>query len=639
MPVHIALAHTPSRESRPLVHPISHHGPTIHPIHLCDAIRHPNCHTLLTLDPRSGTACIGSYVFSTGSGLRVARHIRSNHLVVDHPRRGIHLTLSTTPSIFAVVYGQLALFCAAPRGFFLLAPMHVGAVSVVFSAVVVNSGTQYQQGGEKETNQKEEEEEENDALEIVAVRQTRVKDLRFAGADYLPERTSRLLRSSPPQSSSRTKNDDENETTKKQQQHYLPSHPHVLTPRKAFWQSDVFHAVYPLCTPLSALLSSASSSSALSLTSITRIISQLLQALAHLHSHGVVHGHITRDHVLLDNNTGTALLTGFGHAVVGTSQKKRKGRASLLLPDVDVHAPVDMGLYANSVGRDAMPPGVTRRTRRAPCNDVWAVGVVLYALLNGGDVSDLHSKESREAMVKVAVGGASNGSGESCASMSMSMSQTDMGSVLNADTLLKQVSNFAVNHNYNDINDDVENIIKNDENVRYNNNAEGEDNDNDEHKQRELIVSLLRGLLQPNPRKRLSARAALEHPALAQHSSSSSSSSISPSPEQEQQQEDSTILQQLPTGENINSLLADMNIDVNAPVVQDMVPSAPCTPTSITMTATDEAVYQSNTKTQFRRAVKKVNKVVILVSALQLQAGTGVNVDNTAEMVVGARVC
>lgn len=616
MPIRICLAHTPSRESHPLVHPIPHEAATIHPISLITPRHNPSDCSLI-LDPRLGTACLGPYVFCTGSGLRVARHVRANHLVIDHPKRGLHLTISIAADRFAVVYGQLALFCMAPKGLFLLRPVHVGAVSVVFSAVAVVKGR-----NEEERNNNDEEEE----LEIVAVRQTRVKDLRFAGADYLPERTARVLRSSPSSSSQRSsQTDDETDTDK---EHYLPSHAHILTPFKSFWQNDAFNAVYPLCTPLSSLLSSSSAPSyPFTLTLIKRIMSQLLAALSHLHTHGVVHGHITRDHVLLDNTTGDILLTGFGHAIATCGGRKKKGRASLLEPDVDVYSPVDTGLYANSVGRDAVPPGVAQKGRRATCNDVWGAGVVLYALLNQGDVSELHSKESREAMVKVAVGEGGN-AGESC----QSMSKADMGNVLDFDMLMKQVNNIRV-----DSNDENENENENEDDVDVENDENDCDNDNvsisvhdDEQKQRELIVSLLRGLLQPNPRKRLSARAALEHPALAQFPSSSSCSSTSSSSDQ---QETSTILQHIPTGENTLHMTLDVDDDSSVTTDESMYSSSlPRTPTSITAT---DAPYDSNARTQFQRVVRKVNKVVTLVSALQLQAGTNVN---TTEMTVeGAR--
>ena len=357
MAVRLNLENTPSPMQRHPVHPIPLsvvHEPIV--IHSVDASLRASSktpkptkfpfETTLQLDPFSATLSVGPYTFRTGCGVELVPHLQSSKMNIMFKSRRLVISFpsSSKASDRQRVFGQLELFSWSPRSFTLLSPIAMGSVSVTFAAW------------------------SSAANAIVAVRQTRQVDLRYAGADGLVKKTSALLKAIP-----------DCDTAKDG----------VLKPELAYWDDGVFNTVSPLYTSIASATATDSSSTSNvyddfcanftddDYARVRHITRQLLKTLSHLHASGVVHGHVNRSHVLLDEDDSVKL-TGFGHATLSSPPKGKKKRegSSLLDWHVDEFTPLGKCAYAQS-----------QPQAKSAKNDVLCVGNVLHALLHNGDDS------------------------------------------------------------------------------------------------------------------------------------------------------------------------------------------------------------------------------------------------------------
>jgi serine/threonine-protein kinase len=106
--------------------------------------------------------------------------------------------------------------------------------------------------------------------------------------------------------------------------------------------------------------------SRLSFAEVRRIMQEVADALAHAHSHGVVHRDIKPDNILLEASTGRALVTDFGIA------RALQGDSRLTQPGVAIGSPAYMS-----------PEQATGECAVDGRTDIYSLGVVGYQLLTG----------------------------------------------------------------------------------------------------------------------------------------------------------------------------------------------------------------------------------------------------------------
>lgn len=106
------------------------------------------------------------------------------------------------------------------------------------------------------------------------------------------------------------------------------------------------------------------------------IMQQLLQAVAHIHKHGIIHRDIKPANILLDSRDDTCIkLADFGTAIKAEHVVGCVGTLAYMAPEVS-----------------------NRRYSKAA--DLWSVGVVLHCLLHGNFPFSIHSTEDLMAIQK-----------------------------------------------------------------------------------------------------------------------------------------------------------------------------------------------------------------------------------------------
>ena len=94
------------------------------------------------------------------------------------------------------------------------------------------------------------------------------------------------------------------------------------------------------------------------------IFAQIVDAVAHLHSHGFVHNDIKTDNILMTED-GVPKLCDFGLACKIGTPSKGAGTTKYMAPEL-------VTVNTNKVGVPANP-----------AHDVWSLGVLLFSLLTG----------------------------------------------------------------------------------------------------------------------------------------------------------------------------------------------------------------------------------------------------------------
>ncbi|KAF0694278.1 hypothetical protein As57867_014770, partial [Aphanomyces stellatus] len=138
-------------------------------------------------------------------------------------------------------------------------------------------------------------------------------------------------------------------------------HPHVLPLIDTFETATFFGVVTPLCTG-GTLHSDLVVRKRYSEASARRAMTQLADALAYLHAHGVVHRDVKAENVLLHSSSVHAplLLADFGFAKrLPWTKGTTCGTPAYMAPEVLLGHAYDAAV------------------------DCWSLGVILYMLLSG----------------------------------------------------------------------------------------------------------------------------------------------------------------------------------------------------------------------------------------------------------------
>ena len=104
---------------------------------------------------------------------------------------------------------------------------------------------------------------------------------------------------------------------------------------------------------------------------------QILQALVFLHAHGLAHGDMKPENLLLDQTKTVVKLADFGSAIAPTNE-------------------VDLELPLNDARTSAYcPPELLLGEMYDASSDMWAVGCILYVLLNRKHPFDPSGRSTR----------------------------------------------------------------------------------------------------------------------------------------------------------------------------------------------------------------------------------------------------
>ncbi|KAF7982999.1 hypothetical protein HWV62_24616 [Athelia sp. TMB] len=114
---------------------------------------------------------------------------------------------------------------------------------------------------------------------------------------------------------------------------------------------------------------------------------QILEALAYLHSCGIVHGDIKPANILLDGK-GSVKISDFGSAEIMTENRCSKGSMDGLpaLSEPAAHLSDDSGLPSSVSGTVMYMPPETVREANGRCRgatDIWSLGCVVFELSTG----------------------------------------------------------------------------------------------------------------------------------------------------------------------------------------------------------------------------------------------------------------
>ena len=149
----------------------------------------------------------------------------------------------------------------------------------------------------------------------------------------------------------------------------LPTHPNIVRVFKRTGDSASWAEVRALCGG-GEMYDRVAEEGSLDLPQAMMLFSQLASAVAHCHAHGVAHGQIRAEHVLLDE-AGHVQLIGFGRASTSTSEAGNV----VLRPVRALDAPE---WHAGAAER----PAVSEEALFAA--DIWSMAVLLAGMLRGG---------------------------------------------------------------------------------------------------------------------------------------------------------------------------------------------------------------------------------------------------------------
>lgn len=149
---------------------------------------------------------------------------------------------------------------------------------------------------------------------------------------------------------------------------HMPSHPNILGAREFFptEHEDAFVLVTEDIAGMALRQHLRKAGLALTYDQKTRVIHDVLTALAHAHRHKVIHRNLTPD-VILVGVDGAVRLVGFDYARVGAS------RTSTIANDIVDD--VDPAYQAPECYRDP--------AQATPVSDLFSAGIVFYELLTG----------------------------------------------------------------------------------------------------------------------------------------------------------------------------------------------------------------------------------------------------------------
>lgn len=266
----------------------------------------------------------------------------------------------------------------------------------------------------------------------------------------------------------------------------IPYHPRLLQPMRVFWERGSLFQVSPIAAGGSlrdALTTMRESGCRYSLPVhyVRGITRDILQAIAHLHAHGAVHRNVSLDHVLLSSS----LDMGDSNGANGGDECRALLAGFGLVTKEDDFQNGNSHVRAHATRRtqgDAQAAEARKGVNQGVAADVWGVGVVLFALMFGNAAWTSGPELDR-----------------SVRSMRALVARNE--SHLRAIVPLVAISALP---------DDLR--------------------------------SLLSGLLQPSPTRRLTARAALEHRALRPHPAIHSSTTKTTSSSRKDSQESFRVL-------------------------------------------------------------------------------------------------
>ena len=162
----------------------------------------------------------------------------------------------------------------------------------------------------------------------------------------------------------------------------LRPHAHIISLLEAFEDVGTIYLIMELC-PGGELYDRLAVESVMSAEQAAAVFLQLVRAVAHCHRHGVLHRDIKLENVLIASlHPPVVKLADFGSA-------------SRLQPSGGGSTPRSSGSLVGSLLYQA--PEVLRQRKYSQASDMWALGVVLYALLSGGlpFVADTESSQQR----------------------------------------------------------------------------------------------------------------------------------------------------------------------------------------------------------------------------------------------------
>ena len=162
----------------------------------------------------------------------------------------------------------------------------------------------------------------------------------------------------------------------------LRPHPHIISLQETFEDMGAIYLVMELC-PGGELYDRLAVESVMSAERAATVFLQLVRAVAHCHRHGILHRDIKLENVLIASlHPPVVKLADFGSS-------------SRPQPPAGVVTPRSSSSLVGSLLYQA--PEVLRQRRYSPASDMWALGVVLHALLSGGlpFVAETESSQQR----------------------------------------------------------------------------------------------------------------------------------------------------------------------------------------------------------------------------------------------------
>eukprot|EP00178_Gracilaria_changii_P023452 TRINITY_DN70955_c0_g1_i1.p1 TRINITY_DN70955_c0_g1~~TRINITY_DN70955_c0_g1_i1.p1 ORF type:complete len:573 (-),score=102.12 TRINITY_DN70955_c0_g1_i1:1280-2884(-) len=158
----------------------------------------------------------------------------------------------------------------------------------------------------------------------------------------------------------------------------VPPHPNIVRTYTAFETTTCLYVVMEFVA--GGTLLSHARRSPLSLADVRHVIMQLLRALAHLHSCSIIHRDVKMENILLHRSATTLepKLCDFGLAVRHTAAKPSAAGDA---PQSQLHHTAVGTRYARAPEMLLAAESGRARARYCAAVDVWACGIVMFALL------------------------------------------------------------------------------------------------------------------------------------------------------------------------------------------------------------------------------------------------------------------